>query len=59
MMHQLVRSSIEVAFWFLALSLVTTLTSCDEQDKQPGAKQECVLSSEGNICRTPDGISQK
>ena len=59
MIHQVIRSSIEIIFWVLALSLVTALSSCDEQDKQPGAKQECILSSEGNICRTPEGISQK
>lgn len=58
MIHQVIRSSIEIIFWVLALSLVTMLTSCDEQDTQPGTQQECVLTPQGDVCRTPDGISR-
>jgi hypothetical protein len=58
-MNQAIRVSAEILLWALTLTLVTTLTGCDEQTKEPGAQQECVLTNEGDVCRTPEGISQK
>lgn len=58
MISQLIRTSTEVVFWVLALSLIVALTGCDEQDAQPGTQQECVLTSQGDVCRTPEGIEQ-
>lgn len=59
MMHQFIRTSFEAVLWVFALSLVVTLAGCDEQENQPGSKQECVLTAQGEICRTPEGISRK
>jgi hypothetical protein len=59
LMTQIIRVSVEISLWAITLTLVTTLTGCDEQTKEPGAQQECVLTNEGDVCRTPDGISQK
>lgn len=52
------RAIFEVTLWVAVLTLVTTLSGCDEQDNQPGAKQECAMTSQGEICRTPDGLKQ-
>lgn len=53
------RAIIEALLWVAAITLVTTLCGCDEQENQPGSKQECALTAQGEICRTPDGIQRQ
>lgn len=50
------RAVIEALLWVAAITLVTALSGCDEQENQPGSRQECVLTPQGDVCRTPDGI---
>lgn len=59
MIYQILRTSAEAILWVFALSVIALLTGCDEQKNQPGTQQECVLTSSGDVCRTPDGIEQK
>ena len=53
------RAAIEILLWVAVITLVTSLAGCDERENQPGAQQECVLTSQGDVCRTPDGIERK
>ena len=53
------RAVLEVFLWVAAITLVTTLSGCDERENQPGTQQECVLTAQGDVCRTPDGIERK
>lgn len=61
--RQFARTSAELFLWAIALTLVTSLTGCSSSTAQQAAQQEsgtqseCILTSNGNACRSPNGIS--
>lgn len=47
------RIALEALCWVAALMIVCSLASCEAGT----AQEECVITSQGEVCRTPDGIS--
>lgn len=43
----------KILCWLMAVAIASSLVSCEAGT----AQEECVLTSQGEICRTPDGIS--
>lgn len=39
--------------WLIALVIASSLVSCEAGT----AQEECVFTSQGEVCRTPEGIS--
>ncbi|HEY9610619.1 hypothetical protein [Allocoleopsis sp.] len=64
-MRHAIRAAIEIVLWVAAMSVVTSLTGCNSHaaqqaaQQESGADQQCVLTSNGQDCRSPDGISQQ
>lgn len=57
------RIAIELTLWFITMTVVTSLTGCStaqqSAQQESGADEQCVLTTEGQDCRTTEGISQK
>ena len=63
MNQQIVKTFAEMTLCLIAFSIVVALIGCDKDtartaaQQEAGTTQECLLTAQGEMCRTTNGIS--